>query len=834
MTSFSNAIPKSLRGRLLAVYSASFLTSTLALALLLWIQVRSTLQEEFVRRGEALTEVLASDARRAALANAPETLHGQVSSLLENDDVVYAIVQDGAGQLVAQAAAPNLQLREVRGQIVARAWKQEERRAFEIRLEDGSVLTNFTAVVPFEGSEFSGTARVGISGRRLLGQVQRAFWTSLGTGLALSVVGLFGLLFLTNWMIRPLRRMADVARAIAAGDLSQRVATGSTDSNDEIGALARAFREMSEGLDRSRAELARRNQELEDAADEKERLYRIEELRARRLEARNELAKSMSTSLDPSEICGHVRAALSGLMPFDYFAVLRWNAEDERFSGAHSWSGVEGGLPSPKSLRDEDWRVLHEVCASKTSSVLGPEGERELPQWMKERQYTGAHLVPLVAGGDVLGVLCLGQRDGRLLASEDVYTVRAVADNLALVLKNADLFQRLDRSFTDLRETQERLAHSEEARRMDRLRTVGQMASGIAHNFNNVMSAIVGRVQLLKLKYLQGEIDRAGIEKSLDVIERAGLDGAETVRRLQEFSRGEASQRTVQTDLNELARSVIEITRPRWKDQAEQNGIRIQCEAKLEALPPIACIPSEIRECLTNLIFNAVDAMPEGGLIEISTDSRDGWAFLTVRDTGAGMPQHVRERIFEPFFTTKGVRGTGLGLSTVYGIVRRHGGDVAVDSEEGQGTSFVMTLPVARANAPRAEEEGLMGTRPWRILVGDDESNVREVLVELLRLLGHDVSEASGGREMLERFEPGRFDLVCTDLGMPDLSGWEVAEAIRGRDPEVPIVLATGWGTQIPNEEAARRGVTRVLAKPFTVQKVSSLVAELQGLRRVA
>jgi CheY-like chemotaxis protein/anti-sigma regulatory factor (Ser/Thr protein kinase) len=266
----------------------------------------------------------------------------------------------------------------------------------------------------------------------------------------------------------------------------------------------------------------------------------------------------------------------------------------------------------------------------------------------------------------------------------------------------------------------------------------------------------------------------------------------------------------------------------------EKHGVHIQAGLELESLPQVAVVASEIREVLTNLIFNAVDAMPQGGSLTIGTRHDGDWIRLWVRDTGTGMPPAVCERVFDPFYTTKGVRGTGLGLSTVFGIVKRHGGEIEVESKEGKGTMFTISLPPTPPTRAGENEEATMQHQPWRILVADDESNVRDVLVELLRMLGHEVHEASGGRELLQHMKTNRYDLIFTDLGMPDMSGWEVAAEIRKTDPAIPIILATGWGSQISPADAQARGVTRVLAKPYTFQKISSVIAEIQGMRLAA
>ncbi|NNF08166.1 MAG: HAMP domain-containing histidine kinase, partial [Candidatus Eisenbacteria bacterium] len=233
----------------------------------------------------------------------------------------------------------------------------------------------------------------------------------------------------------------------------------------------------------------------------------------------------------------------------------------------------------------------------------------------------------------------------------------------ALDARNRELEQVArdrERSLAELKEAQDRLAHSEGTRHAEKLRSVGQMASGVAHDFNNVLAAITGRTQLLKLKLERESPGDQPLKDSLNVIERAALDGAETVRRIQEFSREQHEKAMTRADLNHIVREAVEITRPRWRSQAEQHGARVEVECKLPRVPQIACVPSEIREILTNLIFNSVDAMDSGGTIAISTESLDDGVQLILADTGSGMSDDVKEHIFEPFFTTKGLKGNGL------------------------------------------------------------------------------------------------------------------------------------------------------------------------------
>jgi CheY-like chemotaxis protein len=237
----------------------------------------------------------------------------------------------------------------------------------------------------------------------------------------------------------------------------------------------------------------------------------------------------------------------------------------------------------------------------------------------------------------------------------------------------------------------------------------------------------------------------------------------------------------------------------------------------------------ELREVVTNLILNAVDALPRGGRIRIVTREHAGRVEMSVADTGVGMSDAVRRRIFEPFFSTKGPRGTGLGLAMVYGIVSRHGGEVLVDTTEGVGSTFTIRLPVGRLPPSDVARASAPGPASVRVLVIDDEPFVRETLEEILRLQQHDVVVADDGISGLARFREGAFDLVMTDLAMPGMSGWQVAQAVKTARPQVPVVLVTGWGVEVQADDLKRHGVDRVLTKPFRFEDVRDVLAGVRS-----
>jgi len=380
-----------------------------------------------------------------------------------------------------------------------------------------------------------------------------------------------------------------------------------------------------------------------------------------------------------------------------------------------------------------------------------------------------------------------------------------------------------------LSENNERLKEEIEAREQledelinaERLRALGEMSGGVAHDFNNILGAILGRAQLL----LEKVKDR-DVKNGIEIIEKAALDGAETVRRIQEFTRVRVDHRTfVPLDINQAISDSIEFTRTRWKNETEAWGRPVELQCDFGAIPQMMGDPSGLREVFTNLIINAVDAMPKGGVICISTEVKEDSVIIKVQDSGIGMSVEVQKRTFDPFFTTKGTRGSGLGLSICYGIISRHKGEIKVDSKIGRGTTFTICLPLSLpgevpAGAPEMEETMV----PARILVVDDDEMMRAVLTDILIQSGCHVDEVASGKEGIELFGHDEYDMVLTDLGLEDMSGWDVALKIKTQSPSTPVALITGWGMQLSEEETRLRGVDFVVSKPFRLEELRSVI----------
>jgi GAF domain-containing protein/CheY-like chemotaxis protein len=425
--------------------------------------------------------------------------------------------------------------------------------------------------------------------------------------------------------------------------------------------------------------------------------------------------------------------------------------------------------------------------------------------------------VPMSAEDTVLGVLAL--RGGqRAFTEADERLLTNIAHLAALALRSARLFEERTHAYRELATAQDQLVRTE------KLRALGEMASGVAHDFNNLLASILGRAQLT-LQRLQNP----QLRQWLQVIERAALDGAQTVRRLQEFTRIRRDQPFVAVDLSDVVRDALEITQSRWRAESMSRGVAVEVRTSFAELPRVAGDAAELREAMTNLILNALDAMPGGGVLTLTTAVADGAVVVTVSDTGAGIPEAIRDKIFDPFFTTKGPEGTGLGLSMTYGILERHGARIAVESAEGRGTTFRM---VFTPGAPVETEEAAPGAGApseagsLRCLVVDDEPAVGAMLGDVLQSGGHRVVVVQDGGEAIARFSAEPFDVVFTDLAMPRVSGWQVARAIKEIAPKIPLFLVTGFGVELSAEERRAHGVDLVLVKPLKIQEILGAVAQ--------
>ena len=380
----------------------------------------------------------------------------------------------------------------------------------------------------------------------------------------------------------------------------------------------------------------------------------------------------------------------------------------------------------------------------------------------------------------------------------------------------------------------------EQFSQLEKLSALGELASGVAHDFNNTLAGILGRAQLL-----QRTNDLEKVKRGLDVIIKTAEDGAKTVKRIQDFARQRRDHNFELVSIDQVLMDASEITRPRWKNCAEASNIHITLDLQIGSNAMVMGDDSELREVVVNMVFNAIDAMPEGGTLTLSTRTEDESVIIKVVDTGVGMYPEVRSRIFDPFFTTKRKAGLGLGLAVSFGIIRRHGGTIEVESQYGNGTEFRITLPIAKiaeknvkqqveCGAPISTEllaaisEPALKRLPTKLLVVDDEDFVRDLLRDILEGESCDVSVAESGSEALTLFRETEFDGVFTDVGMPGMSGWELAREIRQTNKQIPIAVITGWGEAVGSHEQKAAGVDWIVAKPFTADRIAELVRDIQ------
>lgn len=372
--------------------------------------------------------------------------------------------------------------------------------------------------------------------------------------------------------------------------------------------------------------------------------------------------------------------------------------------------------------------------------------------------------------------------------------------------------------------TEEKLASDREAQ-AEKMRMLGQIAAGVAHNFNNILAAVLGHAQLIK----RGISDERVVRQA-EIIERAALDGAEMVKRIQSFGNQQNDAGYEPVDVNQLIRDSVNLTRARWEGEAQARGIAYEVEADLTPMPIVYGSASEIREVFVNIILNSLDAMPRGGTLRVRTRTVKDMAMIHFEDQGVGMSEEVRKHIFEPFFTTKGAGGTGLGLAVSYSAIERHGGTIEVTSTPGRGSTFTVSLPAEEISQVISRQKALHladQKSSLRLLIVDDDNRVREALVQMVRTLGYQVEGVDSGARALERLDQEKFDLLLTDLSMPGMDGWSVAAEARKKFPKMKIVMLTGYGKPVELSPANREVADEILSKPVRLDELSDKISQV-------
>lgn len=399
------------------------------------------------------------------------------------------------------------------------------------------------------------------------------------------------------------------------------------------------------------------------------------------------------------------------------------------------------------------------------------------------------------------------------------------SQNRALDARVRERTKELEAAMSELQQ-----AHRN-AMQQSRLLAFREMAGGVVHDFNNSLSVLTGYSEILLSGVAAGDPVRT--KRYLQTMNTAAHDATQVVNRLRDFYRQREHDETfVSADLGKLIEQSVQISEPRWKHQALAEGRTITLQYNLLPTPPISCNAAELREVFLNLILNSLDAMPEGGLLGFRTLVEGDRAICEIIDTGAGMTEEVRQRCLEPFFSTKGDKGTGLGLAMVSGILHRHQAEVEIDSAPGLGTSFRLSFPTRAADAFALENLASTTLKPLRILVADDDADLREIVAAQLSADSHIVSTAADGVEAFDLFVQGTFDLVLTDLSMPRMNGQQLASAIKGRDPSMPVIMITGFGAMLLPEGNQPQDVDLLLSKPVSAGDLTRVIARTMKSRQ--
>lgn len=561
------------------------------------------------------------------------------------------------------------------------------------------------------------------------------------------------------------------------------------------------------------------------------RLLQETEERATRLMVVNEITRAATVTLDLDDLFQRVITQLKRVIRFEKASLAIYRTESDSFlmrkvytdEQSANWP-AEREIPAGETVMRIAWETRKPYY---TSSM---EDTNRLPSpYLVTQGIQSAASIPVVAGDVCLGTLNLGSQQVDGFSPEQIEFLATVANSLGTALNNAYLYSQLEKSYADLKETQEHLVRSE------KLRAMGEMSVGVAHDFNNMLAVILGKAQLLKARDQDPDTLRG-----LEAIESAALEGASTVRRLQDFTQQRADQAFGPVDIHQLIEETLTITRSQWKDHAQRDGVKYSIEKKLESLPAVAGDVSDLREVFIIVLLNAFEAMVQGGTLTIEARLVDSTKVgVSFADTGIGMSEEVRLRVFDPFFTTKIGEGKGLGLSVAYGIISRHQGTIEIRSQIGQGTDVQICLPVySETSLPlpvppvSAQAMPVPPPLPLAFLVVDDEPLIREVLDEVLKGQGHQVFTAANGKAGLDLFYRQRPDFVITDLGMPEMSGWEVASAVKSAVPSTKVLLMTGWGGSLDEEKAKQCGVDRILTKPFQIAEFQGAIQEMLAVSK--
>jgi len=557
-----------------------------------------------------------------------------------------------------------------------------------------------------------------------------------------------------------------------------------------------------------------------------------------RMQLLDRTTQTIGAHQEPGKVFAVVLRALEDNLGMDLACICTYQAETQSLNVA---CVGERSLPLARRINlDEhaqievDERALGRwIHGEVVYEPAIPDTAPPLPARLASGGVRALVAAPLIIEDEFFGVLLVASRIKESFTSDDCEFLRQLSSHVALAAHQARLYDALQVAYEDLRQTQQTVMQQE------RLRALGQIASCIAHDINNALSPAALYTQSL---LLHEPSLSARSREHLAVIQRAIEDVAQTVQRMRAFYMPRGLELTLAPmDLHQILTQVIELTRARWTNMPQERGVVVNVETDFAAeLPKVLGVESEVRDALTNLMLNAVDALPDGGLVTLRTrfEARDNRVIVEVQDNGVGMSDTTRTRCLEPFFTTKGERGTGLGLPMVFGMLQRHAGELEIDTELTKGTTMRLIFPAAPTGVTVRDHRHTAALPTLHILLIDDDPMVLASLRDALESESHEVMTAEGGQAGIEAFlaamDAGRsFDAVITDLGMPYIDGRKVAARIRQASPLVPIIMLTGWGHRLIATDDRPEHVDRVLSKPPKMAELRAALAELVRPREV-
>jgi PAS domain S-box-containing protein len=388
-------------------------------------------------------------------------------------------------------------------------------------------------------------------------------------------------------------------------------------------------------------------------------------------------------------------------------------------------------------------------------------------------------------------------------------------------------YRGIGRDMTERKRSAQILVQSE------RLQAVAELAAGVAHNFNNLLQIVLFCSEVAMVGLRSDDLTKA--KANLQQIIESCRAGAETVKRLHDFARArpEPVREGAVFSLDRTVQKAIEMSEALWKTMPERNGVNIVLRKELAPDCLVRGDENELLEVVINLIKNAVEAIAQGGEIFLQVAQEEGDAVLTVKDNGIGIPEVNLGRVFQPFFTTKGFRGTGMGLASSYGIVLRHGGQIDVQSSEGNGAKFAVRIPLAGETLDFVGRTGSGLPQSLSILVIDDQEPIVAMMEQLFTRHGHIVFKALSGPEGVELFRQNPVDVVISDLSMPAMTGWQVGKALRDLCetrgiPKPLFLILTGWSMQTDNVEKSQElGIDGIIEKPVNFERLLEKIRDL-------